>query len=135
MAFEVIEAGQFARADPLPAGEVSISKNGILTAHAEDLTTVGIEHYAIILADKATFRIGLRSVRDGEEQKSMACCVIKRKNGGDTGKRTLNVKRAIRHISLTPEACAARYTLNIHHDEVVFVNLNEARTGGRKKGK
>jgi|GEM_PF-3659956 len=125
--FEVVEPGQFLCKAGLEEGECALGKNGTLTMRKEDLDLVGIEHFAIVLADPENFRIGLRAVRDGEEQSSVAVSVITRKNKADSLRRKITVARAIKRLSLTPEACAARYTLNTHKDSLLFITVTEAK--------
>jgi hypothetical protein len=140
VSFEVVEPGGFGLAPPLPEGEVSISRSGALTAHAKDLEIVGIGNYAIVLADSDTLRVAFRDVRDGEQQQSVCASVVRRKSGVDTGRRSINVGRAIKRLGLTNESVAGRYTLNVHKD-LLIVNLTEAReapnreTRGGDKGK
>ena len=128
MSFEIVTPGAFAQVAPLGEGEASIGKNGTLTARADDLAMVGIERYAIVLADPGSLRIGLRGVRDGEQQQSVACSVITtRKDKSDSGRRRLNVVRAIKRLGLTAEAVCGRYTLNVHKDELLFLTMTEAK--------
>ncbi|MBU0617914.1 MAG: hypothetical protein KKI02_09375 [Planctomycetes bacterium] len=128
MSFTVVEPGAFSFTEPLGEGEVSISKNGTLTARAEDLALVGIGNYAIVLVDTGTLRLGLRSVRDGEQQKSVACSVITTgKDRHDSGRRRVTVTRAVKGLGLTIEAVCGRYTLKTHKDELVFIVLTEAK--------
>lgn len=126
MSFEIVEPGSFKPPDPLAEGECSVSKNGTLTARAEDLATVGITNYVIILVDPGTLRIGLREVRDGEQMKSVAASMIVRKSGVETGRRRMNISQALKRLNLTAEAAAGRYTLMQHGDEFVFITLTQA---------
>jgi hypothetical protein len=127
MSFEIVEAGTFRAVEPLSEGECSVSRNGTMTARAEDLATIGVTNYAIILADPETLRIGLRGVRDGEQMKSVAASMIKRKSGTETGRRRMNISQALKRLNVTAEAIAGRYTLMNHGDEFLFVTLTEAK--------
>ncbi|MFH1746180.1 MAG: hypothetical protein ABIG44_03965 [Planctomycetota bacterium] len=132
MSFVIVEPGTFEPVAALAEGEVSLGKRGTLLARVADLELVGIGNYSIILADTSgTLRLALRAVRDGEQDKSVACGVVTRKGGADSGRRRINVARAIKRLSLTPEACAGRYQLNVHHDELLIVNLTGA--SGKEK--
>ena len=127
VAFQVVEAGKFGTVAPLGEGEASLAKNGTLTLHASDLAAVGIKAYAIVLADRGTLRIGLRSVRDGEQQISMAATMVPRKNGADSGRRRVMVTRAVKQLGLDLEACCGRYGLVTHGEELLFITLAESR--------
>lgn len=121
--FEVVEAGSFGPGEPLGEGECSLSRNGTMVLRTEDLELVGIGAYAIVLADCENLRLGLRAVRDGEQQSSVACSVIRRKNSDDTGRRRIQITRALRRLGLTAEAVAGRYSLQVHRDELLFITL------------
>jgi hypothetical protein len=130
MPFEIVEPGSFLQIAPLGEGECTLGKHGTLLARTSDLELVGIGKYAILLADKGSFRIGLRAVRDGEQQRSMACAVVTTGKGPrrrDAGRRRVNVSRAIIACGLEPEAVAGRYTLQVFRDELLFVTLTEAK--------
>ncbi len=128
MPFVVVEPGAFCFTEPLGEGEVSISRNGTLTARAEDLALVGISKYAIVLADAGTLRLGLRAVRDGEEQKSRACSVITTgKQKRDSGRRRITVTRALKQLGLKVEDVCGRFTLKMHRDELVYIVLTDAK--------
>ncbi len=127
MTFELVEPGLFKPVEGLGEGECSLGKNGTLLLRTEDLGLVGISNYAIVLADPETFRVGLRAVRDGEQQRSVAASVVTRKGRPVAGRRRININRAIKRLGLTVEACCGRYTLSVHKDELLFITLTEAK--------
>jgi len=129
MPFVIVEPGSFQHSEPLQEGECSISRNATLTARADDLGIVGITNYAIVMADTDTLRLGLRAVRDGEEQKSVACSIISAgQDKHDSGRRRILVNRALQRLGLTAEAVAGRYTLmSKEKDGLLFVVLSEAK--------
>jgi len=140
MAFEIVEPGQLCGVDPLPEGMCSIAKSGKLTARQADLDRAGIGAYAIVLADRDTWRIGLRAVRDGEQAKSVAVTTLMtgKKTPHDTGRRSLNAARAVRSLDLEPEAIRGRYSLDLHgqgRQAVLILNLMEARNKTSKGAK
>ena len=126
MAFEVIEPGKLSFAEPLGEGRCSIGKGGALACRAADLEIVGITHYAIVLADAETTRLALRAVRDGEQQQSVAVSIVSCGKGAkrhDSGRRRINVLRALRRLAVTAEAAAGRYDFMVKGDELLIVNL------------
>jgi hypothetical protein len=126
MGFEVVEAGQF-RSAGLAEGECSLGKGGALVVRADDLQAVGITNYAVVLCEVDSRRIGLRAVRDGEQQSSMACSIVANSKKEDGGRRRIGVARAIKRLNLTPEAVAARDTLHTLRDELLFISLDEVK--------
>jgi hypothetical protein len=128
MAFEVIEPGHFIPVKAIESGECRLRPKGELVLRADDLQAVGIEHFAIVMADPATLRIGLRAVDDGEEQQSMSVTVITRgKSKTDSGRRRISVNRAIKHVGLTPDAVAGSFKLHKRGDGLLTINLTEGR--------
>ncbi|MGD8450696.1 MAG: hypothetical protein PVJ57_02660 [Phycisphaerae bacterium] len=127
MSFELVESGDFGGGgEALAEGECSLRKGGKLVAHAADLALVNIGNYAMVMADAGTLRIALRAVRDGEEAKSYACSVVRRANKTDSGRREINVLRALHRLNLTPEAVVGRYPLTVKGEGaggMLIVNL------------
>jgi hypothetical protein len=141
VSFEIVEPGSWKAAEPLGEGEVSLGKGGTLLARREDLELVGIKHYAIVLADAGTLRVGLRAVRDGEQQQSVAACIVRCKNGRDSGRRRINVARAARRLGLEPAAIVGRYELHVHGDpqtgakQLVWFGVTQERESAKAGSK
>ena len=135
MSFVVIKAGTFAPANPLVKGQTSLGRNGTLLAFAEDLARVGITNYGILLADPDNSRLGLRAVREGEEQGSVACSVVMRKGRGDSGRRRVNVGRALKALDLKPEDCCGRREWIPHGNELLYIVLERRPPQKSDKGR
>lgn len=127
MGFEIVEPGHMQMMDPLPQGQASLAKSGKLCAHACDLQLAEIGKHAVVLADRESFRIALRAAREGDEGRTVAVSIVTAsKSKRDSGRRGLNIGRAIRRLDLEPEKCAGRYEL--HHkgagrDSLLILNL------------
>lgn len=139
MAFEVVPPGQLCTAEPLPEGQCSIWRDGTLMFHQSDLDLVGVGAYVVVLADTETWRLGLRAVRDGEQPQSVAVTtVLSKRKRRDTQRRSINVSRALRKLSLDASAVAGRYTLT-HKGEgkesLLIVHLMPETVGQSGKGK
>ncbi len=140
MAFEIVEPGSLSTMDPLAEGQVSIAKSGKLTIRKADLDLAGIDHYAMVMADRETFRVGVRAVRgDDERPRSVAVSTVTSgKAKKDSGRRTLNLGRAIKRLDLQPEAVAGRYELVVRGkegDAMLILNLMPGTGPADKKGK
>ncbi len=144
--FEIVEPGHLQPMEPLPEGMVSIAKSGRLTIRQADLEAAGIEHYVIALADRETFRLGLRAVHDDERMRSVAVSVVTAgKAKRDTSRRSINVARAIRRLGLEPAALAGRYELHpkdVGHETILVLHLmpetvgiGKTPVGGKKEKK
>ncbi len=139
MAFEIVAPGALSNTmNPLAEGQCSIAKGGKLTIRKADLDLAGIEHYAIVLADRETFRIGVRAVRGEDERpRSVAVSIVTSGKGKkDSGRRTLSLTRAIKKVDLRPEAVAGRYELIVRgktSDAMLIISLMPA-TSGKPKG-
>lgn len=130
MAFEIVEPGATFGKDALTSGTASISRSGRLTVVQEDLELAGIDRTAVVLADPGTLRIALRAPREDETAVSVACSPMLTHAKRDTGRRALNIVRALRRLSLTPEAAAGRYELatkGAGADALLIVNLGASR--------
>lgn len=76
------------------------------------------------------------SSRSSARQKSVACSVVNRRKGADSGWRQINVGRAIKALGLKVSDVTGRYELNIHRDELLIVNLTgEQLTGDGQEEK
>lgn len=131
MSFEVVEPGAWSRPEPLEPGRCAISRGAKLTLRSVDLEAAGIgPHFAIVLADAETLRLGLRAAGETERQQSVAISVVTSgKDKRDSGRRIILVSQALKRLALTPEAVAGRYTLQRHSEvtgTVLIVNLCEA---------
>ena len=129
MAFEVVEPGVFGLREALPEGQCSVSKCGKLSLRLADLESVGIGHYAIVLADRESLRLAVRGVRDGEQAQSVAVSLTAG-HKRDTGRRALNVARAIGRLGLELDAVAGRYDLLTKgegRDALLIVNFTAER--------
>ena len=135
MAFVVIEAGTFAPANPLVEGQTSLGRNGTLLAFAKDLARVAISNYAVLLADPDNNRLGLRAVRKGEEAVALVCSIVTRKDKSDSGRRRLNVTRALKSLGLKPEDCCGRREWIKHRDELLYVVLERRPPQKSDKGR
>ena len=139
MGFEIVEPGSWHPMDPLPKGKCSIAKSGKLTAHAEDLAVAEIGKRAVVLADRDSFRIALRAAREGDDSRSVAVATVTGKSKRDTGRRGLNVARAIRNVGLEVENVVGRYELMAKgsgRDALLIVNLMPDTAGiGAAKAK
>lgn len=130
MAFEVVTTAQSFFKPKLPAGMCSLVKSGALHLAASDVEAAKIGGRCVVLADPDTLRIALRRVRSGEEDGAATVRVEKNKLGKDTGRRSVNVGRAIVRLALEPQNVAGRYPLirtrGDSGGELLIVNL----TGG-----
>jgi hypothetical protein len=126
MAFEIVVPGTF-NFGGIAAGECSIGKSGTLTARFADLILVGVGNYAIVLVDTSTRRIAVRGPRDGEQANSVSASIIPNAKKQDSGRRKLNISRALRRLGLDASAVAGRYELHRHENEFAFVVLDEVR--------
>jgi len=137
MGFVVVEPGWLNTMEPLPEGVASIAKSGKLTARRADLALAAIGHAAVVLADRDSFRLALRAPRGTEEGKTVAVSTVSTGQAKrDSGRRSINVPRAIRALDLMPEHTAGRYTLNIHGEGasgLLILNLMP-ETSGKGKG-
>ena len=115
MAFEVLIPGVWKSADPLREGWASISKNGKLMLHAKDLARVAIKDRAVTLFDEGTFRIAFRAPREDEKAQARPFTIIPSgKLKRDSGRRSLDIGRAVRRLGLAVENAAGRYELGTH---------------------
>lgn len=116
---------------PLPEGWCSISKVGVLLAYASDLELVQVDSRAVLLADSATLRVGIRRPDDGEIEFAVSVRPVKRGAGRiDRKRRELNVLPAIRELGLTPAAAAGRYELRAKDNMLLIELTGAARHAG-----
>lgn len=138
--FEIVERGAFGFNQPLGEGEVAIGADGRAVFRRTDLELVGIDDLAIVLADTATLRIGLRKPRAGEAPRAMAVGVVKTDKKTDSGKRAVSINRALKRCALDPRACRGRLEL-VTKDDLLILNLanvefdkDDAVDGGGRPG-
>ncbi|MEP0848136.1 MAG: hypothetical protein HRF50_15100 [Phycisphaerae bacterium] len=111
---------------PLPEGWCSVSKVGVLLAYTSDLELVQVDSRAVLLADGATLRIGIRRPDDEEAEYAVSVRPVRRGAGKlDRKRREVNVLPAIRELGLTPAAAAGRYELRTK-DNTLLIELTGA---------
>jgi hypothetical protein len=138
MAFEIVEPGLFTPPPPLQEGQASLSKSGKLTVRERDLAMIGVTTAAVALADRELLRLALRAPRDGEKGKTVAVSIVgSGKAKKDTGRRQVNMIRAIRRLDLLPAATCGRYELTTKGsapgEALLIVGLCDAPASGKGK--
>lgn len=140
---EIIARGRFEPTPPLADGECSIARNGTLTCRDETLRAGGIETAAVLMVDRALSRLALRAPREEERDKAVSVGVVTRriKRSGedvDTRRRRIDVRRALRCLSLTPADVAGRYELVAKgggNETVYFITLAGTEVDRRRGAK
>ena len=140
MGFEVVVPGVWRSVDALPAGWASIAKNGKLTLHSKDLAQIGVKDRAVVLQDRETFRIALRAPRGDQDPDARGLTTLAAgKAKRDTGRRSIDIGRAVRMLDLQVEKVRGRYELVIKgqgRDALLIVNLMPDTSGiGAPHGK
>ncbi len=124
MSFEIVARGVFGCLPPILEGECSIDRGGKLTLLASDLLESSIDREAVLMSDPELMRIALRPVREGEQRLAVKISPLLR-GRTDSGRRTVNVARAIKRCGLDPKACAGRYELLGKSDLLIVAFTSE----------
>lgn len=130
MGFEIVEPGTFLR-EPIGEGTCSIHRNGTVTFCAADLKLVGMDLYALVLADPGLLRIGLRKPRTADERKQSRALTPRSGRNGQSGHVSIQLGAAIRRLGLKPEAVAGRYDL-ITKDDLLILPLASGEPRGKQ---
>ena len=131
MGFEIIQPGAFVQAR-MERGQISLGKTGQLWLCAEDCEQVSIRDRCVILADSGTLRIGLRAADHGEVEFAARVGIVKGRKCRDSGRRCINVARALRQLGLEVEAVRGRYQL-AQKDNLLILALCPDLTAGAGK--
>jgi hypothetical protein len=114
MAFELTSPRQ--RQTGIQRGEISLNANGLVTYNKVDLTAVGFVQNALdkaaVLIDKATRRIAIRVVKEGEPFAKL------KYNTGNTA-ASINMKGTLKALGITSSK-PRRYAATIKDDLLIF---------------
>jgi hypothetical protein len=114
MGFEFVPSGEWKAGPRLESGFAALGRDARLTLHAEDLRLVGIFDEAAVCADPDTLRIGLRVPTEAERPRARRVGVVKAaRHGRDTGRRTIDVRKALQRIRLDPRQVNGRYEVSV----------------------
>ena len=128
MAWELIPRGEWKSVASLEESQCAIAKDGTLTFRESLLKSVGIDQFAVLLADTATLRIGLRAPKEHELPRAVRVHVVRGAQKRDTGRRSLRGTRAFHAICLESAACAGRIELAIK-ERTLILNLAHIELG------
>jgi len=131
VAFEIVQPGAFVQAR-MERGEVSLGKTGQLSLRAEDCEQVSIRDRCVILADSGTLRIALRAADDGEAEFAARVQVVRGHKRRDSGRRAVNVMRALRQLGLVAAAVRGRYQLTQKDSLLIVALCGETLAGAGK---
>ena len=104
----------------LPEGDVSITRDGLLTARRDDLALVSITDRLVIGIDDSNFRLCFRAPRDGEDAIAVTLRDRKSKGGATYATVKFSIRPALRELKLKVADVAGRYTLTAVDDLLLF---------------
>ena len=121
--FKIVTPGEFAAMEGLAEGEVSVDRRGHALFRTDDLQSIGIREYAIVMVDSSGMRIALRAVRDGEQAQSIRVSTVTRSAGiVNEARRKINMQPALRELALEPHAARGRYEM-LTKDDLLIIPL------------
>ncbi len=139
MSWTHVPAGEFKSVARLEEGQCTLTRSGAATFRLGDLALIGVSDRVSVFVDQANFRIGFKRPTevdlDGAYRVSIARAFSNAKRSqanADTGRRTVNIGRALKLLGVDPRVVAGRYDLSCKDDAILILSLGDLSAEDRE---